>query len=85
MTTSANLTDQDRAFLAIDFSGIDVDHLRTDAATAIAFALDAYELSHVGDHLLFPQDFHDKANNSLQSLRDYAGLRVAGDPNVSIM
>lgn len=34
--------------------------------------------------LLADQDFHRETNDSLQSLRDFAGLRVKGDREVSI-
>lgn len=47
--------------------------------------LDPFDLSQLGDRLLAPEAFHDKANWQLEALRDYAGLRIAGDPNVSTM
>lgn len=61
------------------------------AGAAVLFAaichrvgLDPQETHAVGMKMLRDQDHHRGANNSLQSLRDFAGIRIAGDRDVSI-
>jgi hypothetical protein len=55
------------------------------AATAILFALvcnrvglSPEEMHHKGMRMMRDQQHHDKTNKLLQSLRDFAGLRIAG-------
>jgi hypothetical protein len=40
---------------------------------------EAYEL---GDRMLQPQAFHDKANMHMETIRDFAGMRIMGDAHV---
>ena len=48
------------------------------AALCARCGLDPEDMWRLGSRLLADQDFHTKTNNSLQSLRDFAGLRVMG-------
>lgn len=61
------------------------------AGVAVLFAticartgLDPQELHTLGSKMLRDQEFHRAVNDSLQSLRDFAGIRIAGDKDVSI-
>lgn len=40
--------------------------------------VDAHDMHTMGTRILRPQPFHDKGNKAIQSLRDFAGLRIAG-------
>lgn len=46
--------------------------------------LDAGELYAMATRVLAAEPFHKRANDSLQSLQDFAGLRIKGEHNVSI-
>lgn len=46
--------------------------------------LDANDLYLMGRRVLVSEDFHRRANDSLQSLQDFAGIRIKGEHNVSI-
>lgn len=46
--------------------------------------LDPQDVHGLGMRMLRDEDFHTKTNASLQSLRDFAGIHIAGDPDVSI-
>jgi len=54
------------------------------AAICSRVGLDPEEVHGIGLRILREEDFHQKTNASLQSLRDFAGLRIKGDANVSI-
>lgn len=61
------------------------------ASVAVLFAVltagtgtNPEEAYHLGRKVLTDQDFHDRANKSLQSLRDFAGIRMAGREDVSV-
>ena len=61
------------------------------ASLAVLFAavthragLDPQEVHHLGLKMLRDEDFHKKANDALQSLRDFAGIQVKGDQDVVI-
>lgn len=61
------------------------------AAMAILFAavctrtgIDPQEVHTLGLRMLRDQALHSKANNQLQSLRDFAGIQVKGDRDVVI-
>lgn len=46
--------------------------------------LDPQDMHTLGKRLVTHQEHHDKGNMALQSLRDFAGLRIAGERGVSI-
>lgn len=46
--------------------------------------LSAADMHTLGLKLLEPQAFHHKTDASLQSLQDFAGLRIAGDESTTI-
>jgi hypothetical protein len=59
------------------------------AGTVILFAmwcrrlgLDPFEMHQLGVRMLEPQDFHQKGNIHIEVLRDFAGIRMAGDGRV---
>lgn len=59
------------------------------ASVAMLFAtwckrlgLDAYEAHQYGQRLLAPEPFHRKGNIQAEVLRDFAGIRLAGDKRV---
>lgn len=61
------------------------------AGVALLFAaithragIDPQEAHKLGLRILRDQPLHQQANASLQSLKDFAGLRIKGDRNVSI-
>lgn len=61
------------------------------AALSILFAavchrcrIDPHEAHTLGLRMLRDEDFHKKANDQLQSLRDFAAIRVGGEQNVGI-
>lgn len=61
------------------------------AGVAVLFAtlcsrvgLDPEEMHALGLKLLRDEDHHKQTNDALQSLRDFAGIRVKGDRDVSI-
>lgn len=60
-------------------------------AMAILFAgvchrvqLDPQEVHALGLKMLRDQPNHRQANDALQSLKDFAGIQVAGEPNVEV-
>lgn len=61
------------------------------AGVAILFAtlcarvsLDPQEMHALGVKMLKDQECHFKTNDALQSLRDFAGLRIAGEKDVVV-
>lgn len=48
------------------------------AAVCSRLMLDPHDMHTLGTRMLTHQAHHDKANKALQSLRDFAGLRIAG-------
>ncbi len=61
------------------------------AGAAVLFAmwckrlrLDPFEAHQYGMKLLEPQQFHHKGNVLMDTLRDFAGIRMAGDPRVDV-
>lgn len=46
--------------------------------------VDPYDMTQMAARMLAPQDFHRKANLHVDVLRDFAGMRVAGDPRVDV-
>lgn len=74
-----------------------LDHLQQEApevqvaAASILFAawshrlgLDPHDLYQQGLKMLRPQMGHLKANVHMEVLRDFAGIRLAGDPSVDV-
>jgi hypothetical protein len=56
------------------------------AAVCERAGIDAQDLHTLGARMLkAPNEFHLKENGALQSLRDFAGIRVKGDRDVSVM
>lgn len=61
------------------------------AGAALLFAaivnrcgLDPQEMHHLGLRMMRDQEAHKLDNDSLQSLRDFAGIRIMGEKHVSI-
>jgi len=54
------------------------------AAICTRCGLDPQEVHTLGSRMLRPEKFHKKANDSLQSLRDFAGIHIAGETDVTI-
>lgn len=48
------------------------------AAVCNRVGLDPQDVHHMGMRMMREQQHHDKSNKLLQSLRDFAGLRIAG-------
>lgn len=54
------------------------------AAVCERCALSPQGAHELGRRLLRDQDFHTKTNGSLQSLRDFAGIRIMGEKDVVV-
>lgn len=61
------------------------------AGAAVLFAaicnrvgIDPHDAHSFAMRLLKPEEFDKRTNDSLQSLRDFAGIHIKGDTNVSI-
>lgn len=74
----------DAAFLALDAIQEEQPEVMMMGAGVLFAALtqrtglDPYALYQMGQKVLTDEDFHRKTNASLQSLRDFAGLRIMG-------
>lgn len=54
------------------------------AAWVHRLGLDPYDLYQMANKMLRPEEFHTKANLQLETIRDFAGIRLAGDSRVDI-
>lgn len=61
------------------------------AGTVVLFAMwcarlhmDPYEMHQLGMKMLEPEEFHHKGNILMETLRDFAGIRMMGDASVDI-
>lgn len=61
------------------------------AAAALLFAvwckrlsMSGHEAYQLGSKLLTPQQFHQKGNITMETLRDFAGIRMAADDRVEL-
>lgn len=54
------------------------------AAWCKRLRLDPHAMYQLGVKMIDPEFGHQKANLHLETLRDFAGIRLAGDPNVDV-
>lgn len=90
MTQLPRQSAADSAILALDA----VQRLEPEAqmlGVAVLFAamchrvgVNPSDMHTMGSRVLRYEPLHRRANDSIQALQDYAGLRIKGDPNVSI-
>lgn len=61
------------------------------AAVAVLFAawcsrlgIDPHDLWGIGRRMVTPEEFHRKGNIHMETIRDFAGIRLAGDERVDV-